>query len=77
MLLGLDGHEQGVILQPEVLPGAERVVGLRGGGQQPVSGLFQHQRALAVEGTIINGTHRLGGGQLGLGQETICSTSSR
>ena len=71
MLLGLDGHEQGVILQPEVLPGAERVVGLRGGGQQPVGGLFQHQRALAVEGTIINGTHRLGGGQLGLGQETL------
>ena len=71
MLFGLDGHEQGVILQPEVLPGAERVVGVRGGGQQPVGGLFQHQRALAVEDTIINGTHRLGGGQLGLGQETL------
>ena len=76
MLLGLDGHEQGVILQPEVLPGAERVVGLRGEASSRSAAFFQHQRALAVEGTIINGTHRLGAGSSAWVRRP-CSTSSR
>ncbi len=62
MLLGLDSHEQGVILQPEVLRSQKRVGRRRGGCQQAVGGLFQHQRALAVECAIIDGTHRPWGG---------------
>ena len=71
-LLSLYGHEQGVVLQPEALRGAEGLVSRGGGCQQPVSSLFQQHRALIVQCTVVNGVHRLRGGDLFGGQIAIC-----
>ena len=70
-LLGLHGHEQSVVLQPEALRCAEGLVSRGGGCQQPVSGLFQQHRALVVQRTVVNGVHRLRGGDLFSGQIAI------
>ena len=71
-LLCLYGHEQGVVLQPEALCCAEGFVSRGGGSQQPVGGLFQQHRALVVQRTVVNGAHRLRGGDLFSSQITIC-----
>ena len=71
-LLGLYRHEQSVVIQPEALRRAEGFVSRGGSCQQPVSSLFQQHRALVVQRTVVNGAHRLRGGDLFGGQIAIC-----
>ena len=71
-LLGLYRHEQGVVLQPEALRCAEGFVSRGGSRQQPVNSLFQQHRALVVQRTVVDGVHRLRGGELFGGQITVC-----
>ena len=71
-LFRFHSHKQGVVLQPEALRRAEGFVSRGGGSQQPVSGLFQQYRALVVQRTVVNGAHRLRGGDLLGGQIAIC-----
>ena len=60
----LEGHEQGVVVQPEVLRGAELGVGGGGGGQQPGGGFLQDHRALVVERAVIDAADRGRSGHL-------------
>ena len=71
-LFGLYRHEQGVVLQPEALRCAEGFVSRGGSRQQPVNSLFQQHRALVVQRTVVDGVHRLRGGELFGGQITVC-----
>ena len=70
-LLGFQGHEQGVIVQPEVLCGAEIGVGFAGLGQQPVCGPFQDHGALVVQRTVIHGADRHRSGDLIGGEPAV------
>ena len=71
-LFGLYRHEQGVVLQPEALRCAEGFVSRGGSRQQPVNSLFQQHRALVVQRTVVDGVHRLRGGELFGGQIAVC-----
>ncbi len=65
-------HKQGVVLQPEALRRAEGFVSRGGSRQQPVNSLFQQHRALVVQRTVVDGVHRLRGGELFGGQIAVC-----
>ena len=67
-LFGLDGHEQGVIVQPEALCRAEVFVLHAGCSQQTVSGFLQHHRALLVEHAVVHRSNRNLSGNLISGQ---------
>ena len=67
----LDGHEEGVILQPEGLCLAKLLVPFGGGGQQPPGSFGQNQRALEVQLAVLDGLHRLGRGQFGFLQISL------
>ena len=70
-LLGFQGHEQGVIVQPEVLRGAEIGVGFAGLGQKPVCGPFQDHGSLVVQRTVIHGADRHRSGDLIGGEPAV------
>ena len=71
MLLGLDCHKEGVIVQPEALRLTERRVLWGGVGQQPVGGLLQEDRTLVVERTILDGADGQSRRHFVLGQQTL------
>ena len=69
--LGLDGHEEGIVLEPAALGFTESLIGRGRGSQQAVGRFMEHHGPLPVERTVIDGTHRLGRGQLSLGEKTV------
>ncbi len=71
LLLGLNGHEEGIVLEPAALGLTESLIGRGRGSQQPVGRFMEHHGPLLVERTVIDGTHRLGRGQLSLGEEAV------
>ena len=69
LLLGLDGHEEGVIVQPEGLRRAEGLILRRGSRQQAGGGFVQHGGPLGVKCAILHMAHGLRGGKLCLRQQ--------
>ena len=72
LLLGLDGHEEGIVLKPVALGLAEGLVGRSGGRQQTLRRLAKDDGPLLVERAIIDALCGLRGGKLVLRQQTIC-----
>ena len=77
ILLRLDGHKEGVIVQPEALRFAESFILRRGGSQQADGGFVQHGGPLGVERAVIHTAHGLRGGdflrrqQARFGEKTV------
>ena len=72
LLLGLDGHEEGIVLKPVALGLAEGLVGRSGGRQQMLRRLAKDDGPLLVERAIIDAFCGLRGWKLVLRQQTIC-----
>ena len=70
-LLLLDGHEEGVVLQPGALLLAERLVRRGRGGEQPAGRLLEDGGPLGVQQVVPDGAGGLGGGQLLPGQQAL------